>query len=348
VDFFVNANAPTPYGMEYVQTIRVKQLKLAADGINKVSCRVGDYYVSPPEYSVSPSVSQIQSIATNHPGMTWLIGNEIERRDWGSDSSCSNQDEIMPELYARAYHEIYTAIKAVDQTAKVAIGSMVEFTPLREEYLDRVWAEYSSVYHTTMPVDVWNIHLYVLQENSCSAFPSNCWGAGIPAGSNATSGEQYTYLDNKDFTKVWAQILSLRTWMKDHGQKDKPLITTEYGVNFPDWVECPTFPDTTGCPFSQEVVRDSMLYPSFNAFLNQTDASLGDSLDGNHLMQRWNWWSADYDDGKCVSGLFEVSYGGSLFYSGLGPSKPPKDCSFPAQGITPLGTYWKQYVQNLP
>ena len=32
VDFKVNANAPTPYGMEYVPTVRVKQLKLAQDG----------------------------------------------------------------------------------------------------------------------------------------------------------------------------------------------------------------------------------------------------------------------------------------------------------------------------
>ena len=341
VDYNVNANAPTPYGMEYVPTIRVKQLKWAADGITKVTCRVGDYYVSPAEYTVSPSISEIQSMASNHHGMTWLIGNEIERRDFGS-GYCSRQDEIMPELYAHAYHDIYIAIKAVDPSAKMAIGSMVEFTPLREEYLDRVWAEYSSFYHTTMPVDVWNIHLYTLQEVKGS------WGADIPAGSSATSGMIYTFADNKDFSIVWSQIVSLRTWMKNHGQKDKPLITTEYGVNLPAWFNCPTFPDTTGCPFTQEEVRDSMMYPSFDAFLNQTDASLGNSLDGNRLMQRWIWWSADYDDGKCVNGLFEESFGGSLFYSGLGPSYPPTNCAFPAHGMSLLGTYWKQYVQSLP
>ena len=346
VDYNANANPPTPYGMEYAPTVRVKQLKVAEGG-GITDCRIGDNYVTPYEYIVSPSISSIQSMATQRPGMTWVIGNEIERIDFGS-GYCSRQDEILPELYAHAYHDIYTAIKAVDQTAKVAIGSMIEFTPLREQYLDRVWAEYSSFYQTTMPVDVWNIHLYMLQENSCSAFPTNCWGAGIPAGLSATSGEQYTFLDNKDFTKTWAQILTLRMWMKNHGQKDKPLITTEYGVNFPAWFNCPNYPDTTGCPFSQEEVRDSMMYPSFDAFLNQTSVELGDSFDGNRLLQRWIWWSADYDDGKCVNGLFEEYFGGALFYSGLGPSNPSTSCIFPAQGLTSLGIYWRQYVQNLP
>ncbi len=70
--------------------------------------------------------------------MTWLIGNEMDRVDFGSDY-CSRQDEILPELYAQAYHEIYYAIKSADQTAQVAIGGMAEFTPLRSQYLERVW-----------------------------------------------------------------------------------------------------------------------------------------------------------------------------------------------------------------
>jgi hypothetical protein len=136
--------------------------------------------------------------------------------------------------------------------------------------------------------------------------------------------------------------------MKNHGQQNKPLIITEYGVNFPAWVDCPAYPDTSGCPFTPEQVRDSMLVPSFNAFLNQPDTNIGFAADGYRLVQRWNWWSVDYDDGKCDNGVFYEFYGGSLFNSGLGPYDPPTNCSFPAQGITTLGTYWKQYVQNLP
>ena len=342
VDFKVNANAPTPYGMEYVPTVRVKQLKLAQDG-TETECCVSCGYVEPYEFTVSPSLSQIQTTAAQHPGMTWLIGNEMDNRDTASSSgACSRQDEMVPELYAQAYHDLYYVIIGADPTAQVAIGGMVEFTDLRRQYLDRVWAEYSRLYGQTMPVDIWNTHLYVLPEATGS------FGAGIPAGFSEASGAQYSISDDKNFTKAWAQIVSLRTWMKDHGLQNKPLVISEYGVLFPAWVDCPAYPDTTGCPFTPEQVRDSFMYPSFEAFLNRTDANIGYPADGYRMVQRWNWFSVDYDDGNCDNGEFLESFAGSLFHSGLRPSSPPKNCSFPAQGITSLGTYWKQYVQNLP
>jgi hypothetical protein len=136
--------------------------------------------------------------------------------------------------------------------------------------------------------------------------------------------------------------------MKDHGLQNKPLIISEYGVLFPAWVDCPAYPDTTGCPFTPEQVRDSFMVPSFEAFLNRTDANIGYPTDGYRLVQRWTWFSVDYDDGNCDNGEFIESFAGSLFHSGLGPSSPPKNCSFPVQGISSLGTYWKQYVQTLP
>lgn len=343
VDFSVNTNVPTPYGIEYVPTVRLKQLKLAGDG-SETTCCVDCAYVAPYKYIVSPSISQIQSTAASHPGMTWLIGNEMDATDKAtSDGGCSRQDEMLPELYAQAYHDLYDAIKSADPTAQVAIGGMVEFTDLRSQYLDRIWAEYSRLYGQPMPVDIWNIHLYVLQEVKGS------WGADIPPGFSETQGALYTLLDHKDFTKAWAQILAFRTWMKDHGQQNKPLIITEYGVLFPAWVECPGYPDTSGCPFTPEQVRDSIMYPSFNAFMNQTDLNIGYPADGYRLVQRWNWFSVDYDLGICDTDGEYIEYaGGSLFNSGLGPSNPPNNCSFPAQGITALGEYWKQYVQSLP
>ena len=341
VDFNVIVESPTPYGMEYVPTVRVKQLKLAPDGA-KTECCVSCGYVVPYEYTVSPSISRIKTTATQHPGMTWLLGNEMDNRDTASSSACWRQDEMLPELYAQAYHDLYYAIKGADPTAQVAIGGMVGFTDLRRQYLDRVWAEYSRLYGQAMPVDIWNTHLYVLQEATGS------FGAGIPAGLSETSGASYTILDNKDFTKAWAQIVSLRTWMKDHGLQNKPFIISEYGVPFPAWVDCPTYPDTTGCPFTPEQVRDSFMVPSFDAFLNRTDVNIGYPADGYRLVQRWAWFSIDYDYGSCDNGEFLETFGGSLFQSGRGPSTPPKNCSFPAQGISSLGTYWKQYVQRLP
>ncbi len=338
-DFRATADAPQPYGIEYSPLLRVKQWKLQG-GSTWTQCCANCPYVTPYTYTVSLSASQIQSMATSRPGMLWTLGNEIERIDGGT-VYCSRQDEMLPEVYAQAYHDLYYTIKNADSTAQVAIGGMIQFTDLRRQYLDRVWAEYTRLYSETMPVDVWNIHVYVLQEKRGE------WGADIPAGLSENTGALYTALDNKDFTKAWQLVVAMRTWLNQNGQRNKPLITNEYGVNMPVWVECPTFPDTTGCPFTAEQVRDSFLYPSFNSFLYQTDATIGFPADGNRLMQRWNWWSLDYDDGQCVGGLFEEFFNGTLFYSGLGPSGT-KDCSYPTKGISSLGTYWKQYVQSLP
>jgi hypothetical protein len=341
VDFHADAGSPSPYGMEYVPMLRVKQLKW--DGSSKTECCVACGYVMPYEYTVSPGISQIQTIAANHPGRTWLIGNEMDRVDFGS-GNCSRQDEMLPELYAQVYHDLYYAIKSADGIAQVAIGGMSEFTPLRSQYLQRVWDAYQRLYGRTMPVDIWNIHLYVLQEVKGS------YGADIPPGFTEKDGAQYTIMDNKDFTKAWAQIVSLRTWMKDHGQQDKPLIISEFGVTYPAWVDdqCPAYPDTTGCPLSPEQVRDDFMVPSFDSLLNRTDASIGYPADGNRLVQRWNWFSLDYDDGYCDEGVFYQFYNGNLFHSGLGPANPPANCSFPARGLTSLGTYWKQLVEKLP
>lgn len=331
VDFTVNANPPTPYGMEYMPTVRVKQLKLTGGG-SSTECCVTCSYKTPHEYSVTPSIAQIQSVAASHPGMTWLIGNEMERTDWGSDAACDHQDEMLPELYAQAYHDLYAVIKTADPSAQIAIGGMVEFTDLRRQYLERVWNEYLTRYGENMPVDVWNIHLYILQEVRGS------WGADIPAGFSENSGTLYTVSDNKDFTKVWSQIVALRTWMKAHGQQNKPLIITEYGINMPTY-----YPG-----FSAAEVRDAMMYPSFDNFLNTTDSNLGYPADDYRLVQRWNWWSMDADDGSCDGGAFYEYYGGSLFNSGLGPSTPPTNCNYPGLGLSTLGNYWRQYVQNLP
>lgn len=341
MNFGATPNAPQPYGIEYSPVIRVKQWKLK-DGSTWTECCVGCPYVTPYTYTVSPSVSQIQAMATSRPGMLWVIGNEMDRIDFNWGGSCMRQDEMLPELYAQAYHDIYYTIKNADSTAQVAIGGMIGFTDLRRRYLDRVWAEYIRLYSETMPVDVWNVHLYVLREGRTG------WGASIPPGFNEDTGALYDILDHKDFNKAWEFVIGIRNWMSQHEQRNKPLITNEYGVLMPSWIECPTFPDTHGCPFTPEPIRDGFLYPSFNYFLTRTDANLGYPADGNRLIQRWNWWSLDYDEGVCDEGIFVDSLNGALFYSGLGPSSPPRDCSFPQKGIAPLGTYWRQYVKTLP
>jgi len=127
-------------------------------------------YAEPHSYQVKPSLTDIGAVAQAQPGALWLVGNEIDRRDWYR----GGQDEMLPELYATAYHDIYTAIKAADPTAQVAIGGLIQATPLRLAWLDRMWESYTQQYGTDMPVDVWNVHNFVLRE----VFQN--YGANIP------------------------------------------------------------------------------------------------------------------------------------------------------------------------
>ncbi len=67
-----------------------------------------------PTYTASPALTtsglgrQIQA----NPGSIWIVGNEVDRVFW--------QDDLMPEIYADAYHDAYHFIKQTDPTAKVA------------------------------------------------------------------------------------------------------------------------------------------------------------------------------------------------------------------------------------
>ena len=151
-------------------------------------------------------MGQLPSFVASRPGLLWAIGNEIERRDWDT----GGQDEILPELYAQAYHEVYTTIKRADSTAQVANGSMVAATPLRLQYLERVWNAYTAAYGQPMPVDVWNLHIFILPEQLGG------WGAGIPAGLSETQGATYCLVDrtdNRNFSLAWEQIVNFRIWM---------------------------------------------------------------------------------------------------------------------------------------
>ncbi len=104
VDWGASGASIPMYGIEYVPMVRVKQLKLNGSTPTSSPC-AGCPYVTPYTYTVSLSTSQIQSLASGRPGLVWAIGNEIERRDWGNGSG-NGQDEIVPQLYAQAYHDL--------------------------------------------------------------------------------------------------------------------------------------------------------------------------------------------------------------------------------------------------
>lgn len=287
LDWRVRRDPERPGGMDYVQMIRVHQ---------KLSC--GQWYHSdrnlcpyaePLDYVFRPNQSDIEAAATANPGSLWLIGNEMDRIDWAyceewNGSHCdvvayNGQDEILPETYAVAYHDLYAIIKAVDPTAQVAIGGVIQPTPVRLDYLSAIWDHYSETYSETMPVDVWNVHNFIIQEEA------NSWGADLPPGSTATEGEHVgqpsTHIDMDIFIE---QIEVFRAWMKDRGQQNKPLIVSEYGVLFHN--------SLMGLPDSPIYVQ-TFMFDTFDYFATAKDCDLGYPADDCRLVQKWNWYSLD-------------------------------------------------------
>jgi hypothetical protein len=301
------SNLGLPADVEYIQTVRVHQDK-------------GDQWFGPPRdyasntYKVRPSLATIASLAASQPGSLWLIGNEIERVDWWQADGWNGQDEITPELYATAFHDIRAAIKAADPTARISIGSVVEPTPLRLEYLDRVWDSYLAQYGHAMgaDVDVWNVHGFILRE------VRNSWGAEVPAGLNDLGG----FLYGADIATVAAAhhnvayfqqfTRAFRAWMADHGERNKPLINTEYGV---------LYKDLSGYEISPAQVND-YLTSTLEYMLTATDDEIGFPADENRLVQSWFWYSLNDDN-----------WNGNLF-------NPD------SKALTQFGTTWKNYVSD--
>ncbi|HRW09557.1 MAG TPA: hypothetical protein P5121_30860 [Caldilineaceae bacterium] len=306
VNWGVSVNAVRPSGMEYAQMIRVHQDIVQTDGCGKyvTADRRICPYVEPHSYSFEPDAATIQAAARANPGSIWLIGNEPDRLDWVG----FGQDEMLPELYAVAYKEMRDLIKAADPQAQIAIAGVIQATPMRLEYLTKVWDEYKRLYNADMPVDIWNVHNFILEEvcekveKEDGSKEFTCYGSGVVPGSTARKGS-YDGMSwahtNKDI--FHQQIVAFRQWMKDHGQATKPLIVSEYGVLYSS-VPCRN-PIPGGCSDANwvnlqdpQVVQEFMLW-SFDYFLNTRDCALSE-IDDCRLVQRWLWFSLDHVDGS--------------------------------------------------
>jgi len=281
---------PHPNGVAFAQTIRLSegQPTLSADGV--------------------------RALVRANPGSLWLIGNEPD---------CVWMDNTRPEAYAQAYHDLYHLIKAEDPLAQVAFGGVVQATPLRMLYMDRVWETYQDLYGEPMPVDVWAVHGFILREAPTG------WGAGIPPGleSYASLGMDYKIRDHDDMQIFAEQIVRFRQWMADHGQREKPLLVPEYGILM--WSD---ILDEDGEDFSDDRVI-AFMHATFDYFRTATDPDIGYPADDDRLVQAWAWYSLDdnvYRDGQVVG----EGYNGDLF-TGDGTKTP-----------TALGQAYADYVQE--
>lgn len=249
-----------------------------------------------------PPTDVLRELAAQNQGLTWLIGNEPDV-PW--------QDNTTPEVYAIAYHRAYTAIKAGDPTAQVAVAGLSQITPLRLDYLTRMWNFYRKLYGGEMPVDIWNMHAFILREER------GAWGVNIPPGFEIElRGQLWEVEDHDDLRLVEEQIRAMRGWMAGHGQQDKPLWITEYGILMP-----------AEYGFDEErVIR--FLLGSLLLFLDLRDEALGYPADDYHLVQRWNWYPARdsrYSAGNLFDNYGRVTPVGQALFDFLAGAPSPAD-----------------------
>lgn len=283
--------------LDYYYTIRVRQDRVDSNYLPT-------YKITPPlNFSASGLGQRIQA----DPGATWLVGNEPDRVD--------SQDDTMPEVYAEIYHEVYHFIKAIDPTARVAIGAVVQPTPVRLEYLQRVLDTYRARYGTRLPVDLWNTHIYIIREVRGE------WGGEIPPGIAANTGRVYTLHDHLDINIFTSLIVELRTWMKMNGYQDVPLIITEFGALMPLWF-------LADAGYTQADVN-RFIRDAINYMESAKDPNLGYVLDDNRLVQQAALYSLD-DDSTFSNGF--PRWGSYLFNSA------------PPYALTATGIYFRDQI----
>ena len=276
LNFNPNFGLNPPDGVEYSPMIRFKP-----------ETRTSGYLLNntPP---LTDAPDGLGTVIANNPGRLWQIGNEVDRVFW--------QDDLMPDVYAEAYHDLYHFIKDRDPSAQIAISGLVQVTPGRIQYLDIVWDTYLEKYGTPMPVDVWNMHIYILPEIK----ENGEWvGAAVALGTDESiaireSGldpnkcpldNVYCYAEHDDMGIFADQVVAMRQWMKDHGQQNKPLILSEFSLLYPN-----DLTDEFGNDFTPARIKQFMLN-SFNYLETATSTSLGYPVDNYRLVQQWLWFA---------------------------------------------------------
>ena len=252
-------------------------------------------------YAAMPTGTTLLSIVAARPGARWFIANEPD---------CIWQDNIRSEIYARAYHDLYYFIKGADPTAQIGVGSIVQPTPLRMRYLDRVLAEYAERYHEPLPTDFWATHSYILCE---TCFTEDHPGAPWPWGAcpvpdwydednpNAPPPDDAVYYSLEDHWRLdifQERLVEFRRWMQDRGYRDVPLVVSEYGILF-------GYPFEQGELYKTEDDAIAFMQSTFDWMLEARDEELGYPADDNRLVQRWAWFSLDHDDWALGGALFD-------------------------------------------
>lgn len=295
----------TPVGdMEYMRMVRTRQDK-AWDGTQWV---FSDTVTITPPLTDDPG--GLGALVQAYPGNWWAIGNEPDRGP-NPGPDFAGQDGTYPDLYAQAYHDVYWFIRQRDPTAQIGPGGLVEVTPGRIQYLDLFVSAYEARYGTSVPVDFWTMHIYILPEAQVDGEPNGTANIALgtdPALAFRESGGQtaschdmnndvYCWADHDDLNEFALQVRRMRQWMKDRGWQDKPLWLTEFGILYPfEDYDDPVNPthcylmDEYGHCFTAARVT-AWLQNTFAYLRGAIDPQIGNPTDNNHLVQRWAWYA---------------------------------------------------------
>ena len=290
LDFVAALGDPGPPEAEYAPMVRLNQ-----DWTGSGECGPDyGYWANPPL-----TAGGLGARVDGNPGALWIVGNEPDR---------VGQDGVCPQQYADAYHDVYHFIKERDPTATCAVGGLVGVTPGRIQYLEIVWDTYVEKYDTPMPVDVWTMHIYVLSETGLGdahialGTDSNI---AIPYNADCDDPGSLCHAEHDDIDLFVEQVVRMREWMKQHGERDKPLLLAPFGLLKPYHWEggvcsqetCPSEGDPPGCfcdekreTFHPARVADFM-EGTFNYILTATHPALGYPVDGHRLVQQWLWYT---------------------------------------------------------
>ena len=231
------------------------------------------------------NLAAIPTLIATYPGSIWIIGNE-------PDSQVTFQDHVSAEVYAQRFYDMAQAIRN-DATAKIGFGAVIQPTPVRIYYLDKVIARLTELAGNDLAtalglIDIYTVHAFILNEDPTS------WGAGVPVGYDL-SWPDYQVLEGQqtfDINLFKSRVTDFRQWMKDLGQQSKPLWITEYGS---------LFPVSFGV---SELTTATYMEQTFDYMLGTKDPALGLSTDDNRLVQKWFWYSLND---------FVDHFGGSLY-----------------------------------
>jgi len=180
----------------------------------------------------------------------FMVGNEI--------GYAAQHDMRTPEQYPEDFHRCYELLKSINPNYKLAVGaailSMNQKYVLKYyvegkggiHYLKRVRESYVAKYGQEMPVDYYTVTCHIFENKG---------------------------VDLETFKE---HIIRFRKFLADEGEREKPLIITEYGCVLKG-------------PDAQEIVN--YMKETFDFLNTARDDKIGCTTDGNRLVQRWCWFT---------------------------------------------------------